>query len=82
MLRRMPIYEFHCGACAADSEILVRSLEWQGTRCPKCGSTKLEKKWSTFASSVAGSGAAAAGAGPESTRSAPARAQPEARIAN
>lgn len=46
----MPIYEFHCGKCERDSEILIRSSDWEGTKCPHCGSAKLEKKFSTFAS--------------------------------
>jgi putative FmdB family regulatory protein len=46
----MPIYEFHCGKCGADSEILVRSSRWKGTSCPKCGSKRLAKKLSVFAS--------------------------------
>jgi putative FmdB family regulatory protein len=50
----MPIYEFHCGKCGKDSEILVRSSDWKGTKCPQCGSTKLDKKFSVFASSNAG----------------------------
>ena len=29
--------------------------EWQGTRCPRCGSTRLSKKLSVFASSGGGS---------------------------
>jgi putative FmdB family regulatory protein len=45
----MPIYEFHCESCERDSEVLVRSAEWKGTRCPHCGSVKLQKKFSTFA---------------------------------
>src|SRR5688572_4341634 len=48
----MPIYEFHCGDCQSDSEVLVRSANWQGTKCPRCGSVKLEKKLSVFASSA------------------------------
>jgi putative FmdB family regulatory protein len=56
----MPIYEFHCDACEKDSEVLVRSSKWKGTKCPHCGSTKLNKKFSTFASSVAGETAAPA----------------------
>jgi len=52
----MPIYEFHCQHCETDSEILVRSSEWKGTRCPSCGSVKLTKKLSVFASSVASTG--------------------------
>jgi putative FmdB family regulatory protein len=47
----MPIYEFHCEKCGKDSEILVRSSDWKGTKCPQCGSTKLGKKFSVFASS-------------------------------
>ena len=50
----MPIYEFHCGKCDKDSEILVRSSHWEGTKCPHCGSAKLSKKLSVFASSVSG----------------------------
>jgi len=48
----MPLYEFHCSKCNGDSEILVRSADWQGTKCPHCGSTKLAKKFSTFAAST------------------------------
>src|ERR1043165_3449575 len=47
----MPIYEFHCDGCKKDSEILVRSSDWKGTKCPHCGSAKLVKKLSVFASS-------------------------------
>ena len=57
----MPIYEFHCEKCEQDSEILVRSSDWAGTKCPHCGSSKIEKKFSTFASSSAGNAAAAPG---------------------
>ena len=52
----MPIYEFHCAKCRKDSEVLVRSTHWKGTPCPHCGSTKLAKKLSVFASAVAESG--------------------------
>jgi len=50
----MPIYEFHCEKCGRDSEILVRSRDWKGTTCPRCGSKKLSKKFSVFASATAG----------------------------
>ncbi len=53
----MPLYEFHCGKCNRDSEVLVRSSSWEGTKCPHCGSAKLSKKFSTFASSTAGESA-------------------------
>lgn len=45
----MPIYEFHCKDCDADSEVLVRATSWKGTKCPRCGSTRLVKKLSVFA---------------------------------
>ncbi|MDB6018482.1 MAG: Regulatory protein FmdB family [Pedosphaera sp.] len=48
----MPIYEFQCGKCKKESEILVRSSQWEGTPCPHCGSTNLTKKLSVFASSA------------------------------
>ena len=51
----MPIYEFQCKKCGADSEILVRSSDWKGTACPKCGSTQLMKRLSVFAASTADS---------------------------
>lgn len=59
----MPIYEFHCEKCGQDSEILVRSSEWQGTLCPRCGSTKLQKKLSVFASATAAGDAASSPCG-------------------
>jgi putative FmdB family regulatory protein len=49
----MPIYEFHCEKCGKDSELLVRSSKWAGTKCPHCGSSKLDKKFSTFAATTA-----------------------------
>jgi putative FmdB family regulatory protein len=51
----MPIYEFHCEQCERDSEILVRSTDWKNSKCPHCGSSKLRKNFSTFASANAGS---------------------------
>jgi putative FmdB family regulatory protein len=59
----MPIYEFHCEKCEQDSELLVRSSKWQGAKCPHCGSTKLSKKLSVFASSIAPSSSAAPACG-------------------
>jgi putative FmdB family regulatory protein len=52
----MPIYEFHCEKCGKDSELLIRSSDWKGAKCPQCGSAKLEKKFSVFASANAGGG--------------------------
>ncbi len=55
----MPIYEFHCETCESDSEILVRSAAWQDAKCPRCGSAKLDKKFSTFAATGAGNNTSA-----------------------
>ena len=52
----MPIYEFSCNSCRRDSEVLVRSSDWTGTPCPHCGSTRLTKKLSVFASTSGGGG--------------------------
>jgi putative FmdB family regulatory protein len=60
----MPIYEFHCGKCERDSEILVRSADWKNAECPNCGSKKLSKKFSTFAASSAGESSGTRGARP------------------
>ncbi|MCX8156498.1 MAG: zinc ribbon domain-containing protein [Verrucomicrobiae bacterium] len=57
----MPIYEFHCEKCGKDSEILVRSAQWEGTLCPHCGSTRLSKKLSVFASATTGSSSTGGG---------------------
>jgi len=50
----MPIYEFHCEKCGRDGEIIVRSTDWKNSECPHCGSKKLSKKFSTFASANGG----------------------------
>ncbi|HEX5446151.1 MAG TPA: zinc ribbon domain-containing protein [Pirellulales bacterium] len=52
----MPLYEYHCRACEADFELLVRSTEKPA--CPTCQSPRLEKRLSVPAapvSSAAGS---------------------------
>jgi len=65
----MPIYEFHCGKCGKDSEILVRSSDWSGTKCPHCGSSKLDKKFSTFASAGAAGSSGTRGTRPSPKKS-------------
>ena len=52
----MPLYEFHCKKCGKDSEILVPTTKWAGTKCPKCGSPQLTKKLSVFATSASSGG--------------------------
>jgi len=40
----MPIYEYTCGDCSQEFELLIRGGETP--RCPSCGKTKLQKKFS------------------------------------
>jgi hypothetical protein len=47
----MPIHEFPCEKRQEDSEVLVRSRDWQGALGPHCGSKKLSRQLSTCAAS-------------------------------
>lgn len=58
----MPIYEFACKQCGKESELLVPRVDWKGTRCPACGSTRLSKKLSVFAVSAGAASALPCGA--------------------
>ena len=61
----MPLYEFHCVKCSVEFEELVLSSKPEAlaeVTCPECGSHKVSKKVSTFASSVKGASAGAASA--------------------
>ena len=44
----MPIYEYVCSKCENAFEELVTSSR-QKVKCPSCGSTNLERQFSTFA---------------------------------
>ena len=58
----MPIFEYRCGKCGHEFEQIVGS---SGTaECPKCGSGKLDKKFSVFAAQTGGSAKAQAPAMP------------------
>jgi putative FmdB family regulatory protein len=46
----MPIFEYRCSSCGSDFDLLVRSDTT--IACPDCGSRKVDKKLSTFASFV------------------------------
>ena len=37
----MPLYDFHCPACSATIELLVRASDEPG--CPACGNKHLER---------------------------------------
>jgi putative FmdB family regulatory protein len=51
----MPIFEFTCEQCDKPFEELVRSSNSvDGVVCPKCGSTQIKRKISTFASKISG----------------------------
>src|SRR3546814_3362649 len=40
----MPVYDYHCTACGADSEILHKISDPPETVCPECGTPKLIKQ--------------------------------------
>jgi putative FmdB family regulatory protein len=52
----MPIYEFVCSECRQSFEDLVSISRIDEVVCPSCGSEKVKKKMSTFASKPAGDG--------------------------
>lgn len=47
----MPLFEYSCEKCNAQSEVLV--LGSARPKCPECGSTRLKKLASAFAAVVA-----------------------------
>lgn len=53
----MPIYEFVCHECGESFEELVFSASAVSkVNCPKCSSSEVVKKMSTFASKISGTG--------------------------
>lgn len=54
----MPLYEYHCEACDANVEVLVRNSA-EKPECPECASTKLTKLLSVPAGHVAGGSSSA-----------------------
>jgi putative FmdB family regulatory protein len=51
----VPLYEYHCAGCGSRFEVLQRLGQGpEGLECPRCGTTDIEKEYSTFAGSVAG----------------------------
>lgn len=53
----MPIYEYACAGCGNDFEMLVRADTVP--TCPRCASTQLERRLSTFAAHTAAAPASA-----------------------
>ena len=59
----MPLYEFSCAKCGEQFEELVMSSKPEAIAkvvCPECGSPKVKKKVSTFASGASGGSTSAA----------------------
>jgi putative FmdB family regulatory protein len=55
----MPLYEYLCESCGHRFEVLQRMGDGaKGLTCPKCGESKVEKQFSTFASSASGTASA------------------------
>ncbi len=52
----MPIFEYACDECGETFEKLIRSFSARAEKivCPACGSTRVNKKLSTFASKTSG----------------------------
>ncbi len=57
----MPIYEYTCAKCGHRFERLVRTDEDVPGKCPECGSTRIQKQFSTFSATIAGGGSADSG---------------------
>lgn len=53
----MPLYEYRC-TCGNRFELLRRvGQDLEGVVCPQCGGSRVEKEYSTFASSPSSGGA-------------------------
>ena len=52
----MPIYEYRCGACGHEFEILQRMSDQALTECPSCGKSSLSKLVSAAGFQLKGSG--------------------------
>jgi putative FmdB family regulatory protein len=52
----MPIYEYRCGACGQQHEVLQKASEPPLTKCPACGKPKLQKLLSAAGFQLKGSG--------------------------
>ena len=50
----MPIYEFVCKPCSDRFEVLTSPSRMKDTKCPTCGSAKVDRLMSTFATRTSG----------------------------
>jgi len=58
----MPLFEYECAQCGEVTEVLESANAAEEHVCPKCGSTKMEKRFSAFATGRSG-GSCATGTG-------------------
>ena len=52
----MPIYEYRCGACGHDLEVLQKVNDTPLGRCPQCGKNRLRKQLTAAGFRLRGSG--------------------------
>lgn len=52
----MPIYDYHCTACGADSEVMHKISDPPATECPVCGKPALVKQMSAAGFRLSGGG--------------------------
>jgi putative FmdB family regulatory protein len=52
----MPIYEYECGACGEDHEVIQKFSDAPKRKCPFCGALKLRRKVSLSSFQLKGSG--------------------------
>jgi putative FmdB family regulatory protein len=45
----MPLFEYECAQCGEVTEVLEAANAEGEHVCPKCGSTRMEKRFSSFA---------------------------------
>ncbi|WP_028007721.1 FmdB family zinc ribbon protein [Solimonas flava] len=52
----MPIYDYHCTACGADTEVMHKISDPPATVCPACGKPNLVKQVSAAGFRLSGGG--------------------------
>ncbi len=52
----MPLYEYQCQECGEVTEVLVSGSGKPDVTCEKCGSKKVDRKFSTFSARIASGG--------------------------
>jgi putative FmdB family regulatory protein len=63
----MPLFEYKCKKCGRTTEFLERGSARSRHVCPECGSTDLQKLFSTFSTGRSDSKAGGAGSCPTGT---------------